>query len=312
MIAAKTNSKEVIDWLLEKQANPNFANSKLYTALSYAILSGNIEIVKKLFKITTKYLDVSLELLANSLIKLDQPLRRILNKLIKANEELYFPFLKTCSEFGKYDFYRMLVEDHEDLFNKIDLSSIKEIIKNIIVSDVFEACRVASKFFTEEQKKFAIECAKDRNKAKMVKLLCGEELLQETEPGKTSDIFQRVVKCEEFPLFNNLSIIINQWLSDRTDDKVWIKLTELLQEMKAPKVHFNGECPENCTQENNCQRVCDSKELVLDLLNRIAVTVPIFGDPEVHVVGSMKEMTKEMSRLQCVHRGFNFANFFAP
>ena len=306
MIAAKTNSKEVIDWLLEKQANPNFANSKLYTALSYAILSGNIEIVKKLFKITTKYLDVSLELLANSLIKLDQPLRRILNKLIKANEELYFPFLKNCSEFGNHDFYEMLVEDHNDLFMKLDLPSIKELIRNNIVSDVFDACRVASKYFTEEQRKFAIECAKERNKAKMVKLLCGEELLQETEPGKTSDIFQRVVKCEEFPLFNNLSKIINQWLSDRTDDKVWIKLTELLKEMKAPEVHYNGDCPEDCTQEKNCRRVCDSKELVLDLLNRIAVTVPIFGDPEVHVVGSMKEMTKEMSRHKCINRYFWF------
>ena len=297
MIAAKTNSKEAIDWLLAKAANPNYFDSKKYTALSYAILSENIEIVKKLLVITTEHLDLSLQLLANSLIKLDQPLRKILNKVITTSEELYLPFLINCSEFGKYDCYQMLVEDHKELFEKIDLATIKTIINNIIVSDVFEACRIASLFFTPEQRNLATEYAKVRDKAKMVKLLCGQDILEESKSEKTSEVFQKVIKCEEFPLFNNLSIIIGHWLTMRDDESIWIKLTELLEVMKAPDVHYHANCPENCSQKRTCLRVEDSRQVVLNIMNVVGESVPVFGDPEVHFVGSMKEKTKEVSRL---------------
>ena len=298
MVAAKTNSIEAIDLLLAKAANPNYSDSKNYTALSYAILSENIEIVKKLFKITTEHLDVSLQLLSNSLIKVDKPLRKILNILTTTNEELYLPFLINCSEFGKFDCYQMLVEDHEELFEKIDLETMKTIINNIIVSDVFEACRIASLVFTPEQRNLAMDYAKQRDKAKMFKLLCGQDIFEESKSEKTPEVFQRVIKCEEFPLFNNLSKIISQWLSERENGNIWIKLTDLLEEMKAPDVHFHAKCPKACSQKRTCQRVEDSRQVVLNIMNEVGKTVPVFGDPEVHFVGSMKEKTKEVSRLK--------------
>ena len=90
----------------------------------------------------------------------------------------------------------MLVDDHKELFEKLDLETLKIIIENIIVSDVFEACRVASKYFSPEQRKFAIECAKGRDKAKMFKLLCGEDMSEESKSEKTPEIFKNVIKCE--------------------------------------------------------------------------------------------------------------------
>ena len=105
MIGAETKSLEAINWLLEKKANPNYADAKKYTALSYAILSEELAVVKKLFKITTNHLDVSLNLLSKSLLKIDNSLRKILKRLIFKNENLYFPFLKACAEFGKFDCY---------------------------------------------------------------------------------------------------------------------------------------------------------------------------------------------------------------
>ena len=115
MVAARTNSLEAIDLLLQKKAEPNHVDSQKYTALSYAIMSENIEIVKKLFKITFAQLDDSLKLLSQSLIKIDKELRIILKLLITKTKALFYPFLENCSKYAKYDCFEILFIDHPDL-----------------------------------------------------------------------------------------------------------------------------------------------------------------------------------------------------
>ena len=68
--------------------------------------------------------------------------------------------------------------------------------------------------------------------------------------------------------------------------------------MRAPAVHYNEDCPENCIRKMKCKRIRDSKQLVLDLMNKVAESFPVFLDPAVNVVGSMKEKTKAVSRLK--------------
>ena len=84
MAAAKTNSEEAVDLLLGKKANPNIVvlinkygvgkdarsykdeDDEKYTALIFAIESGNLLIVTKLFEVTTNQLQSSFNKLAES------------------------------------------------------------------------------------------------------------------------------------------------------------------------------------------------------------------------------------------------------
>ena len=79
MLAAKTNNIEAVDLLLEKNADPNVADENGFTALTYAIIAGNVETIEKLLLKTERNLKPSLEKLAettitNEFIHLDKKL----------------------------------------------------------------------------------------------------------------------------------------------------------------------------------------------------------------------------------------------
>ena len=130
MAAAKTNSEANVDYLLERKADPDVVvlvnngeededeensdesseedddNHKAsvghmeeYTALTYAIESGNIQIVTKLLKVTNKGLQVSFEKLAESAVNWSED-EEIFNKLkvliqtkLEKDNHLYDAFL---------------------------------------------------------------------------------------------------------------------------------------------------------------------------------------------------------------------------
>ena len=72
--------------------------------------------------------------------------------------------------------------------------------------------------------------------------------------------------------------------------------------MKVPNVHYNTEkktyslekedCPKSCQQQRICLRIRQTQQLIQDLLNKIGEKYPIFKDPTLIIVGSLKEGTK--------------------
>ena len=74
------------------------------------------------------------------------------------------------------------------------------------------------------------------------------------------------------------------------------KALELLQEVKAKEVHYKGDCPETCTQMLMCEKIRFSKQVVKSVMKEVSKRFPIFEDPDIDVVGSMKEKTKDMSK----------------
>ena len=64
MIAAKTNATWAIKLLLENGIDPNVADRKGHTALTYSIMSENAEAIEILLPKTTYKLDISLRALA--------------------------------------------------------------------------------------------------------------------------------------------------------------------------------------------------------------------------------------------------------
>ena len=74
--------------------------------------------------------------------------------------------------------------------------------------------------------------------------------------------------------------------------------------MKALPVHFNNEerqysldeedCPDSCNQKRICLRIRQTLQLITDILNKIGEKYPLFKNPELIIVGSLKEGTKKV------------------
>ena len=71
MLAAKTNNPEAINLLLQRGADPDIVDKNNFTALTHAIGTKSLEIVKTLIKKTTQQLNISLEKLAESELEID-------------------------------------------------------------------------------------------------------------------------------------------------------------------------------------------------------------------------------------------------
>ena len=116
MFAAKTNFVEAVQILLDKNANPDAVDRNNFTALTYAILSDNSETTEKLLPKTTKYLDISLSMLAKSNIKAN---KNIVDEVVKIfnnknGRELFKVFVMKASFFGKADWLEILFDRHPD------------------------------------------------------------------------------------------------------------------------------------------------------------------------------------------------------
>ena len=61
MLAAKTNNVEAVDELLKRNADPDIVDKDGFTALTHAILSENIDIILKLFKVTKFGLEIGVK-----------------------------------------------------------------------------------------------------------------------------------------------------------------------------------------------------------------------------------------------------------
>ena len=76
----------------------------------------------------------------------------------------------------------------------------------------------------------------------------------------------------------------------------------IVGKMKVPNVHYNTEektysleiedCPSDCQQQRICLRIRQTQQLIQDLVNKIGEKYPIFKNPTLIIVGSLKEGTK--------------------
>ena len=299
MIAAKTNSIEAVRLLLEKKADPDTADQEGRTALTYGVLSDNIEIIKLLFSKTSAHIDVTMKTLAESTFKPDQDLRNEVKELISKRSSLLWIFLERVTRFGNEKWLGWLLPKFHQKISELSPRKLKILVENAIMSDNPKACKAIFKIFKEKLKNPSItsklkKLALERGKRGVIKAL-------KIKPGRNSkrgkDVYEIIVKCEEFEYKNNISIVKKKWLSSRENGgNVWIPLKVLIKGMKAPPVHYREKhaetgCPEHCTQKRICLRIRQVEKLVLDMMKRIAKKHPIFADPKLIVVGSMKEGT---------------------
>ena len=297
MMAAKTISNEAIVFLLQNNARPNDFDKKMRTALTYSIMSENVGAVKILLPLTTKHLDVSLKCLAESKCKDYQDIKEEIKNLVNNDKNLLWTFLERATMFGTLYWQRWLLDETDISF--LNEEQIQTLMKNAILSDEAEACKlILTKFRIESLSEEMINYALSHEKKKMLEVLKIEHLFPTTNNEK-DNLYKNKVKSEEFPYQNNLEKIVKKWLKIIGQNEIRVKLKELLEEMKAPTVHYTkmddeevDECPDDCVQKRKCLRIRQVQKLILDMMEIIGKKFKIFEKPQLIVVGSMKEGTK--------------------
>ena len=229
MIAAKTNSIEAVKLLLKKRVDPDVADQDGYTAVTHGILSDNSDITKILLPITTQYLDVTMRTLAESTFKPDQDIRNEVQKIISKRSSLLWIFLERVTRFGNEKWLGWLLHKFHQKISELSPRKLKILVENAIMSDNPKACKAIFKIFKEKLKNPSItsklkKLALERGKRGVIKAL-------KIKPGRNSkrgkDVYEIIVKCEEFEYKNNISIVKNKWLSSRENGgNVWIPLKD--------------------------------------------------------------------------------------
>ena len=300
MIAAKTNSIEAVKVLLEKKADPDVADKEGRNALTYGILAENVEIAKILFPKTTQHLDVSLKTLAESTFKINQDIRNEVHKIIKERSSLLWAFLERVTRFGNEKWIGWLLHKFRAKILELSPRKIKILVENCIMSDNPKACKAILKIFMEKLKNPKIssklkKLALSRGKRGVIKALKIKPS-RRFNTRKVHDVYNMVVNSEDFEYKSNILMVGKHILSKQRDGgNVWIPLKDFIKRMRTPNVHYREKykdgCPKKCKQKNTCQRIRQVEELILDIVKEISKKHPIFADPNLIVVGSMKEGT---------------------
>ena len=295
MLAAKTNSIESVKLLLKKNADTSICDENNFTALTYGILSGNIEIIEILIRKTNSFLDVSLMKLAESKFRVNQKIKDLVKEILKKDADLLWTFLERASMFGNSYWLKWLL----DYFPMVDVDEFgwEWLMNNAIRSDNAKACKlILSKYqvvSTELQ-----ELVLKRGKTAVIKALKLKGKKLRNKLGRPNfGTYRKVIKTEEFAYYNTIAHIKTKLMKNKQRGRnVRLSIRDLLNDLKALQVHYskkyeNG-CPNDCKQKRKCLRIRQTVKIVLGIMKVISKKHGIFEDPELIVVGSMKEGTK--------------------
>ena len=326
MAAARTNSKEVVDLLLGRKANPNTVvlinkygirkdassskedDDEEYTALIFAIESGNPQIVAKLLEVTEIQLKNAFNKLAESTIDWKHH-REEFNRLkhtikikIEKDKDLFKIFFESAAIHGSRTWISFLRLEYPNLVKELSKETRERVLEDVTYSDDAEAVQelINDQHFpvTEKIKSIAKSCGR----TEVIKVLLGETVAGVEEVSENR-IFNDAIKSKEFSYSDNIGKLINEFLSNRGSiGRIVVKMNDLVKKMKTLPVHYNNEerqysldeedCPDSCNQKRICLRIRQTLQLITDILNKIGEKYPLFKNPEMIIVGSLKEGTK--------------------
>ena len=314
MNAAKTSSTEAVAILLRGHADPDIVDEEGWTALSYALKTNNVDIIKRLAPITIVGIDTSISLLAMTRLRMDRGLEFYVKDILASNrgEDL----LKKSSFFGNTNILDYLLKDSHLLNKEYDYAWSEDVIstclENVIKSDNVEACKIVLNYWKNALKKKEThfeDLIRDRGNNSILKLF---EIEEETQ--LPNDLLQAIPKSEDFTGCTVVGKIVDLVLKTKlrpeiaqqigkkvvkgrqVKEKRVVSFETLLEDLHVPPVHFKeediGPCIAHCHQKIICKRIREVKKLLDQILTKMSRRFKIFEDVSVIIVGSLKEGTK--------------------
>ena len=126
MLAAQTNSEELVELLLNENADPNQVDKDNQSSLTHSILAENASIIARLFEKTTVSLQNSLERLAEAFIDWNENARSferiksVIKEHINKDSHLFKIFLVRTAIFGNTTWLEFLLQECPSLIKTLD------------------------------------------------------------------------------------------------------------------------------------------------------------------------------------------------
>ena len=213
---------------------------------------------------------------------------------IEEDNNLFNSFLESAVIFGNRIWSTFLLTEFSNLVNKLGKETTEKLLEDAIYSDdaiVFETLVKNEHFCPSEKIK---NIARSCGKRKVIEVL--EPVNQDKQEENEEHCFNSFVKSEEFQYTDNIGKLINEFLIKEQTSRISVPIYEIVNKMKAQVVHYQNQykygCPSDCEKDRICLRIRQTIQLIKKLLKNNWRTNRLFQNPEVIVVGSLKEETK--------------------
>ena len=147
MIAAKTNNKEFVEILLQKNADPdvvvkvfNGEEDENYTALIYAIEAGSYQTLPQLYLVTNTELQMSFQKLADSDFEWEkdescfQRLKTAIKAKIENDNNLFDDFFESAAISGNRTWLKFLRLEFPHLVKKLSEETRQRLLQHVVYS----------------------------------------------------------------------------------------------------------------------------------------------------------------------------------
>ena len=141
-----------------------------------------------------------------------------------------------------------------------------------------------------------LRIAEDRKDSRIKKILdksfkdlseTKKENLKAAIIAETSDVLDTVPKSAEFAYSENVSKIINKIGPDGH-----VSFGDLIDILHFPPVHYDSDCPQDCSIQIQCQRAKEVLWLVCLITKKLGHLFPIFSTCQSHMIGSIRDDAK--------------------
>ena len=295
MHAAFRAADEMVAFLLSKGASPDLMDKVAQTALVFAIQSSCPSTIDLLAPVTQKGLESALRALAIWKTELTPAVKELL-KRASSDKDAFISGVETATEMGATSMLKILTNG----WNRNTLHSSDEdyLLQLALKSDNAETVQVVLAFVSDVSSE-NLALALTRGRADVVNLFGLGEDERSTEAAKkrlkaaivnkTASIENRLPKSVEFPYDDEMTKL-RPLLSQST-----VRYEDLLRALHVPPVHAEEECPGDCRQKEDCDRLRQVYFLVRLLVAKMGEINPVFrlgANRHPSIIGSMREHTR--------------------
>ena len=299
MAAALAGADETVSLLLSKGANPDLTDVNEESALAFSIES-QCHSTFSILAPRTKNIDKSLwSLLFVFQADRNPSTEELVKRVTHHNEvtclESSSFLLKRAAEFGVASVVALLTKGLEGK-TLLDPQANSIMTLAIMSDDAETVANVRN--FTSVLTPEHIMLALQRGRADVLKLFSFDEEKPSVEAAKlrlkgeivneTASIADRLPKSVEFS-YEDEMVKLRPLLSESP-----VRYDDLLRALHVPPVHAEEECPRDCRQKEDCDRLRQVYFMVRLLVARMGDINPLFRlGPNRHpsIIGSMKEHT---------------------
>ena len=296
MLAASGAADETVAFLLlPKKASPDLTNNNGQTALVFAIQTLCSPTIDLLAPVTQRGFGKTLERLATWQTELTPAVKELL-KRASSDEDTLTSGVAQAAQMGATSMLKILTNGWTR--NTLHPSDANYLLQHALKSDNAETVQVVLAFVSDVSSE-NIALALTRGRADVVNLFGLGEDERSTEAAKkrlkaaivnkTASIENRLPKSVEFPYDDEMTKL-RPLLSQST-----VRYEDLLRALHVPPVHAEEECPGDCRQKEDCDRLRQVYFLVRLLVAKMGEINPVFrlgANRHPSIIGSMKEHTR--------------------